>query len=923
MLGAPYLEIAGEIIPVQRRKDMALLAYLAIKGDPQRRESLAALLWPDSPAKLAHGSLRRTLSEVTQILGGDWMVGNREMVGLNPDLGLWLDVAVFQKRVAECAKAVPDCHDRLDEAISLYRDDFLTGFTLPDCPDFDEWQFFQAEALRQAFATALQNLCRLDREQGAYEAAITHARRWLALDLLHEPAHRELMVLYAETGQQAAALRQYQVCADILATELGIAPSEETTALYERIRVGDLSRVAREQAGEASTSLSALPRRETTIPLEKANVIHNLPRQHTSFVGRVRELGEITHLLCDEPECRLLTLVGPGGVGKTRLALRAAENSLPAFPSGVYYVPLADINSPEFLACAIADALDLSFPDDTGDQDDWFFRHLHDKTILLILDGFEHLLAGVDWLSELLVHAPKLKLLITSRARLNLQEEWGFEVQGMRYPRPDEDAEQDLETYSAVQLFVERARRATADFVLTPENTPAVFQICHLVDGMPLGIELAAFWLRMMSCQEIAQQIKRNLDFLTTSLHNVPERHRSLRAVFENSWQLLSADERAVFSQLSVFRGGFHRRAAERVVGATLPILSALADKSLLKRDHNGRYQIHELLRQFAAEKLGERTGESEQVRDRHCVYFGSFAQARNPEHMRGREQKETFQAIVSEVDNLRTAWLWAIERGYMEVAEKFFGAFSVLATVRGWFHEMIRLFDKAIARLRPAFAVDDPIQPAPSRQTTLLFGQLLTMQASFYRHVGLLERAQALCEEGLEYLAGVEPNDDVARIYADAKFGLGLVLHQQGNYASAVPYYQEALDYYEQSGSAYEVAAILVSFGLNAFHLGQYPQAEAIAATEHHDPGRYRRELATGICYAHAGRPDLCPGAGGSRTSREARGGEPAHQPGVGRPAGHGLRSPTPGHRSIVGRRPRGCAPALPGKPCACPPNR
>ncbi len=196
---------------------------------------------------------------------------------------------------------------------------------------------------------------------------------------------------------------------------------------------------------------------------------------------------------------------------------------------------------------------------------------------------------------------------------------------------------------------------------------------------------------------------------------------------------------------------------------------------------------------------------------------------------MRGREQKETFQAIVSEVDNLRIAWLWAIERGYMEVAEKFIGAFSVLATVRGWFHEMIRLFDKAIARLRPAFAVDDPTQPAPSRQTTLLFGQLLTMQASFYRHVGLLERAQALCEEGLEYLAGFEPNDDVARIYADAKFGLGLVFHQQGNYASAVPYYQEALDYYEQSGNAYEVASILVSFGLNAFHLGQYPQAESL----------------------------------------------------------------------------------------------
>ncbi len=830
LLGAPYLEIAGKTVAVQRRKVMALLAYLAVKGEPQRRETLAALFWPDSSTRLAHGSLRRTLSELSKALGGDWITSNREMIGLDPTLGLWLDVVQFQRSLSDCAKAAPNCLDHLNEAVSLYRDDFLTGFTLPDSPDFDEWQFFQAESLRQAFAITLQNLCLLFRQQGDYETAISHARRWLALDPLHEPAHRELMGLYALAGQQAAALRQYQVCVETLEAELGVAPAEETTALYERIRVGDLSRVAREeQTGKTSSGISSFPQFDRAATREKTQVVHNLPPQHTSFVGRERELAEISRLLCDEPDCRLLTLVGPGGIGKTRLALRAAEHALKAFPAGVYFVSLVDVSSPEFLIGAIADALSISCSDDAGDPNGRFFHCLREKKMLLILDNFEHLLAGVDLISEMLVRAPRLKLLITSRARLNLQEEWGFEVEGMRYPLADEAEGQALETYSAVRLFAERARRAKADFQLTAEDVPAVLQICRLVDGMPLGIELAAFWLRLMSCQEIAHRVKRSLDFLTTALHNIPERHRSLRAVFESSWQLLAEDEHAVFGRLSVFRGGFHSRAAERVAGATLPLLSALADKSLLQRDRAGRYKIHELLRQFAAEKLQESRDESAQVRDRHCAYFGSFLQARDPQHMRGREQKETFQALLAEADNLRTAWWWAIERGDVETAAKFIEGFAVIATVRGSFHEMIHVFDKAITRLKSPSEAGDQPQWVSFKPATLFLGQLLSTQATFYRHIGLLERAQALCEESLTRLAELEPDSERERIYANAKLGLGYILHQQGNFARAVPFYQEALDYFEQCGDLYEMASVMVSLGLNAFHLGAYPEAERL----------------------------------------------------------------------------------------------
>jgi DNA-binding SARP family transcriptional activator len=582
LLGTPYLEIGGEMIVIQRRKVMALLVYLAVKGEAQRRDTLAALLWPNSTTKLAHGSLRRTLSELRKVLGGDWVISNREMVGLNPNLDLWLDVVQFQKGLADWSSATPASLDFMNEAVRLYRDEFLTGFTLPDCPDFDEWQFFQAEGLRQTLATSLEQLSHLHCQQGEYEKAISHARRWLALDPLHEPAHWLLMVLYAQAGQQAAALRQYQLCVETLEAELGVPPADETTALYERIRVGDLRRAVREQGrGEDFATIGPSPQFLHSPALEQAQVAHNLPPQLTSFIGREEELAEILRLLCDDPDCRLLTLIGPGGIGKTRLALRAAEQALNTFSDGVYFVPLVGVSGPEFLVSTIADALNIFFSSE-GDPRGQLLSHLGEKEMLLVLDSFEHLLGGVGLLSEIVLTAPQVKLLVTSRTRLNLKEEWGFEVEGMRYPLTDEAEGQALETYSAVQLFVERAHRVRTGFELLAEDVPAVLQICQLVAGMPLGIELAVFWLRMMPCQEIAHRIEQSLDFLTTSIHNVPERHRSLRAVFEHSWLLLSEDERTVFSRLSVFRGGFHSRAAGRVAGATLPLLSALVDRSLL-----------------------------------------------------------------------------------------------------------------------------------------------------------------------------------------------------------------------------------------------------------------------------------------------------------------------------------------------------
>ncbi len=318
---------------------------------------------------------------------------------------------------------------------------------------------------------------------------------------------------------------------------------------------------------------------------------HNLPPQPTPFVGREDERARIAALLAD-PDCRLLTLVGPGGIGKTRLALQVAAEQIDAFEQGVYAVQLASVTAPDLLIPAIVDALKPPLYG-TQDQRAQLLDHLRDKQMLLVLDNFEQVLEAAGVLADVLTHAPKVKLLVTSRQRLNLHGEWLFKIDGMQ-------AAGDGALDSATQLFVQSARRVRPEFALDETTRPAVRRIVELVEGMPLGIELAAAWVQMLSPGEIVSEIESNLDFLVTSLQDVPERHRSLRAVFDQSWNMLSAGEQEVLKRLSALPGGFRHETARRVANVSLPTLLDLVDKSLLRRTSDGRYEMHEFLRQHA-----------------------------------------------------------------------------------------------------------------------------------------------------------------------------------------------------------------------------------------------------------------------------------------------------------------------------------
>lgn len=494
-----------------------------------------------------------------------------------------------------------------------------------------------------------------------------------------------------------------------------------------------------------------------------------LPRQPTPFIGRSQELAEIADLLTN-PTCRLLTLIGPGGIGKTRLALEAASRSA-AIVDRVVFVTLQSVPDRDMIVPTIAESLQFALSG-SADPRVQLLNFLRDKNLLLVIDNFEHVLDGVDLLTDLLQAAPELKLLVTSREVLNVQEEWLYSVRGMDVP-PNEDSG-DSAHYSAVQLFVERARRVRHNFVLADEQQ-AVGRICQLVEGMPLAIELAAAWTRTLPCAAIATEIEHNLAFLTTNLRNIPERHRSMRAVFDHSWKLLSAEEQQVFRCLSIFRGSFQYAAAAQVASASLSILAALVDKSLLRSDTDGRYQIHELLRQFAEEQLNALPEEAARTRAQHCAYYADFLAARTADMSGGRQREATIE-INAELANIRAAWQCAVEEVNVEAIHKCYFVLDLFYTFRSRYREDADLLGQAAHCLQHA---------PPTDLASITLGSILIALGYVQIRLGQLEQARNLFEQGQALHARFSIPQPPGPGY-DSQLGLGLLAMIQGDYAEA-----------------------------------------------------------------------------------------------------------------------------------------
>jgi predicted ATPase/DNA-binding SARP family transcriptional activator len=707
----------------------------------------------------AKNNLRQALTNLRRI-ADDCLTITRDSIEFTGDC--FLDSSKFELNVKTASSLDPmPASVILTDSFNLYRGDFLEGIFVRDAPNFEDWALVERARLRELALQCLHTLTQFHNEHGNYTEAMIYASRLLAFDPWREEAHRQRMLALVRAGQRSAALAQYQTCRRILDKELGVEPSSETTALYEQIRTAE--------------NLS----------------LHNLPASATSFIGRESELAEITVRLLDA-NCRVLTLVGEGGVGKTRLALQAAQAHVNQFLGGVWIIPLSSVKELDGLLALIARTIKFD-GSGGGSLEVGLRQYLQDKNILLILDGMEHLIdpAILAWITETLHYSPHLKFLVTSLERLNILAENLLEIHGLIYKtRIPEEVGLSLLTDPAPRLFLERARRLKPDFNPLKEDAIAVARLCQLVDGIPLALELAASWIRGLTVPDIVKEIERNLDILTTTQQDLPQRHRSMRAVFEHFWQLLSPEEQVVFQKQAVFRDGYTREAFQEVTGADLSMLSRFVDKSAIHFSEDGHYRRHPLMAKFSAMRLANDPVLEAESRECHAHYFGQYVKRLEREFFGGQPQK-ALTPLLAELNNIRRAWDWAVEHQDSSIFNEMGDSIMQAFDLSGLYHDAREMAVKANESLT---LLPEPV----SQDVTIAKGRVMGILGAFLFRMGEYEQAMDCCQKSMQTLEKVRPHIAYAHtlVYTGcASFGLG-------NLEQVIFYWQKAGEEYRAVNS-------------------------------------------------------------------------------------------------------------------------
>jgi predicted ATPase/DNA-binding SARP family transcriptional activator len=848
LLGPPRLELDNVPITADRRKTLALLAYLAVNRWQHHRDHLSALFFPEYDQPKAYTNLRHSLWEVQQLIGEGWVAAHRDTIGLIVDDDrssspagtervIWLDIARFNSLINESLTQKDPLYriPLLTDAVKLYRDHFLTGFSLKHSPKFNEWASIESEDLCHQLAHALamlaEDLCSL----GRAETAIPNAQRLVALDPLNEASHRQLMQIYIQAGQHNAALKQYRTCEQILRKELGVDPQPEMRTLYKQIRKGEIKPIQPVKQNE----LSAPP--------------HNLPYQISTFIGRERELDEVTDLIANH---RLVTLVGTGGIGKTRLSLKVGEGLLREYADGIWLVELASLSDPALVPQTVATLFHLV----EGSEESLTEKLIHvlrPKTMLLILDNCEHLLDACAQLADTLLRScSHLKILTSSREPLGITGEAQYHVPPLALPDLQQILERMLD-FASIQLFEERARLIQEHFALTMENAASIAQICHRLDGIPLAIELAAARINTFSTEQIAARLDESFNLLTGGSRTALLRQQTLRASIEWSWNLLSESEKTLLRRFAVFAGGWTLEAAEDVGAGdgvneldVFGLLDNLIEKSLVSVDsENGRYRMLETIRQYTHEKLRE-ADEVETISDKHLAWALAWAEEVEAE-LHGRDQIIRLKQVDIELHNIRLAIEWGLNTGQAESSMRICVALSRhldghnhFTEGRRWLGTGISLRDQlttnTLARTLSkaawlTFRQNDPEAGIPYAQESLALAETLDDQPLMayalnclgVTHVlkGNLVEAGRYLDQALLIYQNLDDKRGIARTVSNR----ATVLAYQGNFSSAIDLLKDYLSLAESLEDIYVVA--WYQLGLGSF---QILQGEIEQGTKH-----------------------------------------------------------------------------------------
>jgi DNA-binding SARP family transcriptional activator/predicted ATPase len=785
-LGRLKVYLDGSLVEsFETDKARALLAFLAVEaGHAHRRSYLAGLLWSDQPEEHALHSLRQALSGLRKTLRetkalqplepGSLILATRDTLSLNPHASIWLDLKSFEDSLSQAYAHYQRTNGRgrlnirrLKQAVELYQGAFLDQFYLNGSPLFDEWALMRREHIDQRMIQALSFLAGYQEKRGESLLAVQTAQRLAELAPWEEAACMQVLRLFAREGHWSAALAHAQKFQRYISEELGVMLSPELSELIEQIL---------RQASQDTKPL----RLDTPTPV-------HLPVQDTPFVGREGELNRLADLLAD-PYCRLVTLTGMGGIGKTRLAVHVAEEQDGLFEDGVFFIHFSTPVDQIGFFSYLAETVDYKFSGLQPPQEQLrlFFSK---KDLLLVFDSFEMVIAAqpegnavISFILALLNGSERLKILVTSRLPLGLRMEQVIEVGGLDYPPPGIQNEE--QSFSAVRLFEQTALRMQPAFSL-PAEQAAVNEICRLLEGVPLAVELSAAWVRLQPCSEIFLEIRQDLDFLSTSMPDVPSRHRSLRAIFNHTWLLLAPAEQAGLRRLAIFRGSFCLAAAEEVACTSPSMLSWLAKASLLQRVSPLRYEMHNLVQQFADEKLAEDAPTAQETARRFTDYYAGFLTRQIP-LLKSANQPDALHRMAEEHDNWRQAWNWMMDQQRAdeigECAEAVFHYYNI----RSAFEEGIELLKTTAAWL------ENRSNAHPPHGRVLVFLGALAFRshqdelswATLQRGVSILEDQTDLpgLALGLIFWAGMQARRKEHRIALQAAERSASLHQQQGN---------------------------------------------------------------------------------------------------------------------------------------------
>lgn len=776
LLGGAEIKRNGRVlVGIRSQKARALLYYLATTGQAHSRTVLAGLLWGDLPEASARRNLRKTLTRLRQFVN-NWLLITRQTVSLRSDVDVRVDVMQFQRLTAPQTSK-----DDWQFAVALYRGDFLDGFYVRHAPEFEIWLLGQRSRLRDMAVTCLQQLA--DTLAGEREdvQAISYTKRLLELEPWREESHRLLMTLYARSGQVASAISQYETCCQILAVDLGIEPDRETQQLFREI---------------------CDSQRQVQTPTPS-----NLPLPATAFIGREAELDELMTYLRN-PDVRLLTILGIGGAGKTRLALALAwQLADDDFPDGRYFISFealhfSDSSNEETVQSTIAVHMLTSMKITVAPKEaPWgqLSRHLRGHHLLLILDNFETLLLPNvapmvgKLVQEILTWSAQSKLLLTSRQPIYLRAEWIYDIDGLPVPATVEGKTNQT---GSVQLFNETARRLSRHFDAEAEWT-AVHKICRLLDGLPLGIELAASLIRQKQCSEIASQIEQNLASVTGKWRDLPPRQRSLRATFEYTWRLLTKPEQQLLAMLAYMRRGFSDEAARAIAGNLIQLLNNLGLMSLVKiRDE--RFYLHEVVLEFARQKLEDVPEWLNLAAAQHTQFF--LNQITGIED--GLETGDDYpmcQALRPDLENIRAAWRWAIEQGEAERLNKAARGLMLFFHNMGWLAEGMTLLQEAVSALQ-----SQQKQPLSTLINCLLQQSLLS---AFGTDLTKTAELAHLSTHYLEILAKQKSDSDILFLQAQQQFLQGYIAHGNADWSVARTHLTQAAASFHRLNRTYDEA--------------------------------------------------------------------------------------------------------------------